>query len=211
MKRLARGAQLARLRAHVCNFRLNKRGNVAVITALAMLPMVAAIGCVIDYTTAAMIKTKLQSAADAASLATVSINSTVVTAAKGMSGNGTVAGGSTFAANFFNANLASAPEDTGYNSLTPTATVTRTGMVVTATVSYTAKVPTYFMGIMGYSNIALSGTSTATYTLPTYIDFYLMLDVSGSMSFPSTSDEQERLEAVNPDNYTNYPTGCTFA
>ena len=58
------------------------------------------------------------------------------------------------------------------------------------------------MGIMGYSNIALSGTSTASYTLPTYIDFYLMLDVSGSMSFPSTSAEQERLEAVNPDNYS---------
>jgi Flp pilus assembly protein TadG len=211
MKRLARGAQLARLRALVCNFRLNKRGNVAVITALAMLPMVAAIGCVIDYTTAAMIKTKLQSAADAASLATVSINSTVVTAAKGMSGNGAVTGGSTYATNFFNANLATAPEDTGYNSLTPTATVTRTGMVVTATVSYTAKVSTYFMGIMGYSNIALSGTSTASYTLPTYIDFYLMLDVSGSMSFPSTSGEQERLETVNPDNYSNYPTGCTFA
>ncbi len=211
MKRLARGAQLARLRALVCNFRLNKRGNVAVITALAMLPMVAAIGCVIDYTTAAMIKTKLQSAADAASLATVSINSTVVTAAKGMTGNGAVTGGSTYATNFFNANLATAPEDTGYNSLTPTATVTRTGMVVTATVSYTAKVSTYFMGIMGYSNIALSGTSTASYTLPTYIDFYLMLDVSGSMSFPSTSGEQERLETVNPDNYSNYPTGCTFA
>ncbi|MGA7788000.1 MAG: TadE/TadG family type IV pilus assembly protein [Xanthobacteraceae bacterium] len=211
MKRLARGAQLARLRALVCNFRLNERGNVAVITALAMLPMVAAIGCVIDYTTAAMIKTKLQSAADAASLATVSINSTVVTAAKGMTGNGAVTGGSTYATNFFNANLATAPEDTGYNSLTPTATVTRTGMVVTATVSYTAKVSTYFMGIMGYSNIALSGTSTASYTLPTYIDFYLMLDVSGSMSFPSTSGEQERLETVNPDNYSNYPTGCTFA
>ena len=45
------------------------------------------------------------------------------------------------------------------------------------------------MGIMGYKNIALSGTSTASYTLPTYIDFYLMLDVSGSMSFPSTTAE----------------------
>ena len=66
--------------------------------------------------------------------------------------------------------------------------------------SFTAQVPTYFMGVMGYSNIALSGTSTASYTLPTYINFYLMLDVSGSMSFPSTTAEQSRLQAVNPDN-----------
>ncbi len=71
--------------------------------------------------------------------------------------------------------------------------------------SFTAQVPTYFMGIMGYKNIAVSGTSTASYTLPTYINFYLMLDVSGSMSFPSTAAEQERLQAVNPDNYTLYP------
>ena len=46
------------------------------------------------------------------------------------------------------------------------------------------QVPTYFMGIMGYSTIAVSGTSTASYAMPTYINFYLMLDVSGSMSFP---------------------------
>ncbi len=214
MKRLARGARLARLRTLISNFRGNKRGNVAVITALAMLPMVAAVGCVIDYTTASMIKTKLQAAADAASLATVSINSSAISTAKNMSGNGTVSGGSTFATNFFNANLTSAPETTGYTSLTPTATVTRTGTTVTATVSFTAQVPTYFMGIMGYKNIALSGTSTASYNLPTYIDFYLMLDVSGSMSFPSTTAEQSRLLAVNPDNLkgTNgYPGGCTFA
>ncbi|MFZ0610569.1 MAG: pilus assembly protein TadG-related protein [Xanthobacteraceae bacterium] len=211
MQKLARGARLAQLRALVLNFRTNRRGNVAVITALAMLPMVAAVGCVIDFTTASTIKTKLQAAADAASLATVSINSSVITTAKAMSGNGTVSGGSTFATNFFNGNLAAAPADTGYTSLTPTATVTRTGTTVTATVSYTAQVPTYFMGIMGYKTIAESGTSTASYSLPTYINFYLMLDVSGSMSFPSTTAEQERLQAVNPDNYTLYPNGCTFA
>jgi hypothetical protein len=41
-----------------------------------------------------------------------------------------------------------------------------------------------------------------------------MLDVSGSMSFPSTSNEQLRLMAVNPDNLqgsNGYPGGCQFA
>jgi Flp pilus assembly protein TadG len=211
MKRLAQGTHLVRLRTLISSFRHNRRGNVAVITALAALPLVAAIGCAIDYSDASMIKTKLQAASDAAALATVSVNSSVITTAKGMTGNGTVSGGSTFATNFFNANLATAPEDTGYASLTPTATVTKTGTTVTAVVAFTAKVPTYFMGVMGYKNIAVTGTSTASYTLPTYIDFYLMLDVSGSMSFPSTTAEQSRLQAVNPDNYTLYPNGCTFA
>ena len=67
--------------------------------------MMAAIGCAIDYSNASMIRTKLQAAADAAALATVSINSPVIATAKGMTGSGTVSGGSTYAANFFSANL----------------------------------------------------------------------------------------------------------
>src|SRR3984957_16173291 len=199
MKRLVDLAQFARIRALTSNFRLNTRGNVAVITALATLPMVAAIGCVIDYTTASLVKTKLQAAADAAALATVSVNSSVVATAKAMSSGGTVSGGSTFATNFFNANLNASPANVGYTNLTPTATVALSGTRMTATVSFTASVPTYFMGVMGFSNTNISGSSTASYTMPTYINFYLMLDVSGSMSFPSTAAEQARLMAVNPD------------
>ena len=207
-------AEVSRMRTRLAGFRANKRGNVAVISALAMLPMVAAVGCVIDYTSATMIKTKLQAAADSASLATVSVNSSVVTTAKNMSGSGTVAGGSTFTNNFFNANLSTAPENVGYTNLSSTSTVSKSGTTITAKISYTANVPTYFLGVMGQSKIAVSGSSTASYTLPTYIDFYLMLDVSGSMSFPSTPSEQQRLMAVNPDNLNGsngYPGGCTFA
>ena len=96
----------------------------------------------------------------------------------------------------------------------PSASVTKTGQVVTASVAFSAQVPTFFLGVMGYRNIPVNGTSTASYTLPTYIDFYLMLDVSGSMSFPSTTAEQTRLQSVNPDNLNGsngYPRGCTFA
>src|SRR5580692_10630579 len=214
MKRLAQRAQSARLPSLIAQFRSNKRGNVAVITALCCLPLIAAVGCVIDYTTASLVKTKLQAAADAAALATVSVNSSVVTTAKGMSSNGNVSGGSTFATNFFNANLNASPANVGYTNLTPAATVALSGTKMTATVSFTAKVPTYFMGVMGFSNTSLGGSSTASYTMPTYIDFYLMLDVSGSMSFPSTAAEQARLMAVNPDNLLGspgYSQGCQFA
>jgi Flp pilus assembly protein TadG len=206
--------RIAQLRALFGNFRSDSRGNVAIITALAALPMLAAIGCVIDYSNASMIRTKLQAAADAAALATVSINSPVIATAKGMGSGGTVSGGSTYASNFFSANL-----PTGYTSLSPTATVTMTGTTITAVVSFSTTVSTYFMGILGYPSITIASSSTASYSLPTYIDFYLMLDVSGSMSFPSTSSEQQRLMAVNPDNLypTNsppnngYPQGCQFA
>jgi Flp pilus assembly protein TadG len=207
-------ARFARLRTRIADFGSDRRANVAIIVAIAAIPMISAVGCVIDFTTASMIRTKLQAAADAATLATVSVNSAAIATAQNMTSNGAVSGGSTTATGFFNGNLTRAPESTGYTSLTSTGSVTKTGQVITATLSFTAQVPTFFMGVIGYQNIAVSGSSTASYTLPTYINFYLMIDVSGSMAFPSTAGEQARLQAVNPDNLNGsngYPGGCTFA
>ena len=202
------GAACAHLRTVIAAFRLSRRGNVAMITALTAVPLVSAVGCAIDYSYASMIKTKLQAAADAATLATVSNNSPIVTTAKGMSGNGTVSGGSTYAQNFFKVDTPT------FSGVTNSATVTKTGMGVTATLNFSYSVPTFFMKVVGYNNVTVSGSSTASFTLPTYINFYLMLDVSGSMSFPSTPAEQARLMAVNPDNNLGspgYPQGCQFA
>ena len=200
-----------RLRALISSFLANARGNVAVITALSALPIISAIGCVVDYSMATTIKTKLQAAADAATLAAVSANSPLVATAKAMTGNGAVSNGATYTQNFFDSNLSSSPANTGYSSPTRTATVTKSGTTVSATLSFTAQVPTFFLGIIGHPTIALTGQSTSSYTLPSYIDFYLMLDVSGSMGMPSTTAEMTRLQSVNPDNFGQYPSGCTFA
>lgn len=204
-----------KVHARLVDFRGDRRGNVAIITALTMVPMLAAIGCVVDYTYASMVKTKLQAAADSAALATVSNNSPIVASART---SGTVTNGNTYATNFFNADL-TAITNSANMAITPSANVSMSGNTMTAQVSYTAQVPTFFMGavatLMGdpaLSNISIGGTSTATYKLPTYIDFYLMVDVSGSMSMASTAAEQTRLQAVNPDNmHPQYPSGCTFA
>jgi Flp pilus assembly protein TadG len=204
-------AEFARARVLVADFRTDRRANVAVMTAIAMIPIFAAIGCVVDYTMASTVKTRLQAAADATSLAVISVNSSVVAAAKKMTGSGEVSGDSTFINNFFTSDLSTLAN---YPTLTlTTATVVKNGQVLTATVAYTAQVPTYFMGMfgLGFKDVTVSGTSKSTYTLPTYLDVYLMLDVSGSMGFPSTSGEQTRLMAINPDSYGQYAGGCAFA
>jgi Flp pilus assembly protein TadG len=201
------------MRAAIVRFKASNRGNVAVIAGIAAIPMVSAVGCVTDYSTALMIKTKLQAAADAATLATVSKNSPVITSAQTMAGNGSVSGGSTYAQNFFGS------ETTGFPGVTDNGTVTKSALVVTANLTFSYPVPTFFMKVVGFSNITVSGSSTASFTLPAYIDFYLMLDVSGSMSFPSTTSEMTRLMAVNPDDLhppnsppaNGYPQGCQFA
>jgi Flp pilus assembly protein TadG len=204
------GRQVTRMLGLIARFRRNTRGNVAIICGMAAIPLVAAVGCVIDYTMATSVRTKLQAGADAATLAAVSVNSPIVANAKAMNGsNGSVTNGPTYLQNIFNSNAPASPAPA-----IQTSTVTKSGMVVTAVLSYTAQVPTAFLGVIGFHNISITGSSTSSYTMPTFIDFYLTLDVSGSMSFPSTAAEQARLQAVNPDNMTGsngYPKGCTFA
>ena len=207
------GAQFARIRGLISDFRSDKRANTAIIFAVSAIPLISAVGCVVDYSMASMVKTRLQAAADAATLAAVSNNSPLVATAKTMSGNGTVTNGATYTQNFFGS------DTTGFSGVTYSATVTKTGSTVTANLTFSDQVSTMFLAVVGHPNLTVSGSSTASFTLPTYINFYLMLDVSGSMSFPSTTAEQQRLMAVNPDNLhpTNsppgngYPQGCQFA
>jgi hypothetical protein len=153
-------------------------------------------------------KAKLQTAADAAGIAALSQKSPGFLAASVMSGNGSVTDGVADANNVFDANMSGI---TGYQNLVRSSTVTKTGIKLAASVTFTADVPVTFLKVIGYQKLTVTGISSSAATLPPYLDFYLMLDVSGSMGLPSTAAEQTRLSQVNPDNYRQYPTGCTFA
>jgi len=202
------------------SFRKDRRGNIAVIFGIACLPVLSAIGCGVDYSEASRMRAKLQSAADAAAVASISQNSQGWLAASQMSGNGAVTTAQTDAMNIFLGNINNVYNpgnpNPGANLFTlntpPTAaTVTKAGVSLTSTVTFNATVPTIFMNIFGFKSLTVAGSSSASSSLPMYLDFYVMLDVSGSMGLPSTDAEQTRLAAVNPDDFSAYPTGCTFA
>jgi len=190
-------------------FPKDQRGNVAVIFAIACVPLISAVGCAIDYTEATRIKSKLQSAADAAAVASISQQSSGWLAASRMTGNGEVTAAETDARNIFNGNITAATSL--FNNQTVTATVTKTGANLTSLVTFTADVPVTFMKVVGFQKLTVTGSSAASASLPLYLDFYLLLDVSGSMGLPSTPAEAVRMQNINPDNYSNYPTGCTLA
>jgi Flp pilus assembly protein TadG len=199
-------------------FRRDQRGNIAVIFGIACLPVLSAIGCGVDYSEASRMRAKLQSAADAAAVASISQNSQGWLAASKMTSNGEVTTAETDAMNIFNGNINTVynPNATTGNLFTlnnalTKATVTKTGVSLTATVAFNATVPTIFMNVVGFKSLTVAGSSSASSSLPMYLDFYVMLDVSGSMGLPSTNAEQTRLAAVNPDDFNVYPNGCTFA
>jgi Flp pilus assembly protein TadG len=53
-------------------FRRDQSGNIAVIFALSLMPVLSCIGCAIDYSRAVQFRSKLQTAIDAASVSAAS-------------------------------------------------------------------------------------------------------------------------------------------
>ena len=128
-------------------FRKDRRGNIAVIFAIALLPILTAVGCAVDYSLATRMRAKLQAAADAASVASIAQKSPGYTAAAAMTGNGSVAAAVTDANNVFNGNMSAI---TGYTNLSRTSTVTKTGIKLASNVQFSADVPVVFMKVVGY-------------------------------------------------------------
>jgi Flp pilus assembly protein TadG len=182
-------------------FRKDRSGNVAVIFTLALLPILSAIGVAVDYSRATQVRSKLQSAIDAASVGSVARKSPAFIKAGTMTGDGAIAEGVTDAKAIFDGNMSGV---TGYTLKSVTPTVTKAASVITSTVTFTAEVSTVFLGVMGKSAMTVTGSSTAITKMPQYIDFYLLLDNSPSMGVGATPADVAKLVANTPDK-------CAFA
>ena len=184
-----------------CRFGSDQRGNIAIIFALACVPLISAIGCAVDYSRAVQIGSKLQAAADAASVGSVAKTSPAFIKAGSMTVDGPIPEGVTDAKNLFDGNVSGM---TGYALNSLSLAVVKSGRAVTSTVRFSASVPAMFLGVMGKSSMTVSGASTSTATIPAYIDFYLLLDNSPSMGVGATPDDVSTMVANTADQ-------CAFA
>ncbi|MBR0809944.1 pilus assembly protein [Bradyrhizobium diazoefficiens] len=193
------------MRAVLCSiirrFATDRRGNIAVIFALACVPVITVIGCAVDYSRATQMRSKLQAAADAASVGAIAKASPAFAAAGAMTSDGAIPAGVTDARNIFNANVANL---TGYTLDSVTPAVVKNGSTVTSTVAFTGSIKTMFLGVIGKTALAASGTSTATASMPLYVDFYLLLDNSPSMGVAATPADVSKMVSNTSDK-------CAFA
>ncbi len=147
-------------------FAAARRGNVAVIFAIACIPVIAAMGVAVDYTRAAQTTSQMQDALDAASLA-LSRRSDVSTMTQSQLQQ--------FAENYFNANFSNSE----LQNLVLKASYKPTGPSVT--ISASAKLPTDFMGIIGTKDVPIGRSSTTVWG-EAKLRVALALDNTGSMS-----------------------------
>lgn len=181
-------------------FRIDTRANVAVIFAIAIIPILGSIGCAVDYSMAVRLRSKLQAASDAASVGSIGKSSPAYIAA-GSASDGTISVGGPDALTIFNANMTG---ESGYTLNSATATVVKASSTVTSTVQFSATINTTFMKALGKNNMTVTGTSVSTSTMPVFIDFYLLLDNSPSMGVAATPADVATM--VN-----NTPDQCAFA
>jgi Flp pilus assembly protein TadG len=187
------------LRVSMRRFSRDRRGNVALIFALSMIPCIFLVGMGLDFTSATQKRVLLNAAADAAALAAVtpSMMTQSTTAAQ------------TAATNAFNAVASNMANVT---SVAPTITVSNTGVTRTVSVTYTANSTNAFPNVLklltgtSQTNWAISGSSTSTATTAPNIDFYLLLDNSPSMNIAATSAGITTMV-----NNTVAQGGCAFA
>jgi Flp pilus assembly protein TadG len=185
-------------------FTVDRRANVAMTFAIVSIPIIFAAGMGVDYTMAARRQTKMDAAADAASLAAVTPTMLSETTSQAQ----------TAAQNMFNAQASTIP---GVSSIVLTVNVTQSvsnsTVTQTAVVTYTAKSATSFAGVIGQKTLNIAGTSKATASTAPNINFYVLADDSPSMAIPATTagiNSMMTATASSPPSGTN-EGGCAFA
>lgn len=145
-----------------------RSGNILMITAAALVPLLILVGSAVDLSRATMAKTRLQSACDAASLAArrVMQNDTFSTSVS-------ETGQQFFRFNFPQGSFSTAP-------FTPEISRPEAGVI---RVEAATQLPTVIMNIFGFEAIPLSVTCDASLNFVN-TDVVLVLDVTGSMADP---------------------------
>ena len=158
------------------------RGNVLILSAAFMIPMLALVGSSIDVGRAYVARSRMQQACDAASLA----------GRWAFSQGQTTTSATNEALKFFNFNFKQGAF--GTESFTPAVNVTgSTTKVVQVTAATTLRLSV--MGIFGFQPIRVAASCTAEQNFVN-TDIVLVLDTTGSMAQTMPGDTQTKISAL---------------
>jgi len=157
----------------LARFSADRRGNVAMMFALAATGLFAMVGVALDFTRAITVRDSAQHALDSATLAAAELQSR---------GGATTGDVRRTAQAMIEANLSdSVPHACAEPTLTRDLASDRISM------SINCETPTTLSAVLGFSKLRFSTSSTAEYAR-TKLDLALMLDVTGSMSGQKLKD-----------------------
>ena len=168
---------------------LGRGGNILILTALAMVPLVGMVALAIDFGRVAMVKGKLDLAADSAALmATTTASNAWRKGDVNAVAEAIVAAQARFQAQSANqSDVLIGPVDVA---------VTRNGGLFNASVTYSAQTPTTFAQVLGIASLPISGLATASLSLNPNVDIQILMDVSSSMTLAATAADIATMESL---------------
>jgi Flp pilus assembly protein TadG len=194
----------------------DRRGNFAVLFALSMPVIMIFLGMGVDFLTALSFKSRWDTAADAAAIASVEIAQNYVKANSStqstsvLNSNASAAG----IAGGLKAFAANAGASVTTETVTPSVTVTMSGMSFTAVTSYTGTITSNFGGFVGVAKLSVSGSASANSSIMTYINYYFIVDISQSMGLGSTAADMQNLynrtAQYGNSSSSDHEPGCVF-
>lgn len=174
-------------------------GNVAMIFAVAAVPITLLTGLGVDYTLAIDRQVQLNAAADAGVLA--AITPSMMSQAPDVAAQA--------ARDTFNAQ-ASAVTGVTYGPGDVSVTIATTGAKRVVTLKYAARSQNVFAGVLHIDTIGLGGGSQGTGGQAPNIDFYLLLDDSPSMAIAATQAGIDAMQNATKQ-HQDVGYGCAFA
>lgn len=186
-------------------FRRAEGGNVAMMFGMLLLPMVGVTGLAIDFGSILAARNKGQVAADAAALQASGVARDIIKAGDGSDAatNAALTEAKSRAQKLFKVHA----DQSGLSNYTAQIDMTRTGQQITTTVSYTVNTTTYIAKLFGQTAYTSSGVITSSSSLPSYVDVYVLMDISQSMGLAATTDGMAQLYTITK---SKTPEGCVF-
>ncbi|WHO74642.1 TadE/TadG family type IV pilus assembly protein [Rhizobium sp. BT03] len=190
-------------------FIVDRSGNFGIMTALLVIPLLGAAGTAIDFGSALSLRTELYAAADAAAVGSITKNSDAAKQAATLSGDGLLTLGKSEAQKIFFSQMSKKQGDV---PVAVDISVQKQGGTLSSTVSFSAQMPTTFMQVLGFHQIPVSGTATAQYEIPSYMDFFMLLDNTPSMGVAATTDDITAMKKATVNGHDGgKDKNCAFA
>ena len=187
-------------------------GNVLMLFALAAVPLIGLSGLGIEYTRALYFRTQLDRAMDAATVTAIATARDYISTNPKSESDPTNSAKQLAEARGLATFRVNAGSLLSQLSVLPRLTVSRTGGLISATGSYETSYASAFGRLLGNTaDIQISNKSLSSLTLGSFADFYLLLDTSGSMGFPTSSAAQIQFAKLNPDDKDKSGNNCAFA
>lgn len=154
-----------RIKELACRFAGDRHGNIAIVFALSVVPIVGFVGAAVDYSHANSVKVAVQAALDATAL--------VLAKSAGTQTQSQMqdAASAFFAARFNRS-----------EAINPAVAVNYTPSNSTIVLNATTSVKTDFMGLMGFKTLNIKATATAAWATNSLLRVSLVLDNTGSMA-----------------------------